>query len=169
MGDRLGFGPLIPTPSGGAKVTDSDQTFAKSADDLPPAAEHARMFARQREAHATEVLEDYVEMIADLIDGEGEARAVDLAERFGVTAATVNNTIKRLEKAGYVTSKPYRAIFLTEDGRALADRCRERHRLVYSFLVALGVDERVAAVDAEGIEHHVSTDTLAAFARYLDG
>ncbi len=55
-------------------------------------------------------------MIADLIDQDGEARAVALAERFGVTPATVNNTVKRLERDGYVTSKPYRAIFLTDDG-----------------------------------------------------
>ncbi|MCB9957521.1 MAG: manganese-binding transcriptional regulator MntR [Rhodospirillaceae bacterium] len=125
------------------------------------------MFARLREAHATEVLEDYVEMIADLIDGEGEARAVDLSERFGVTAATVNSTVKRLERNGYVTSKPYRAIFLTDKGRELAGRCRERHRLVFTFLLALGVEHDVAAADAEGMEHHVSEETLAAFEHYL--
>ena len=126
------------------------------------------MFQRLREDHAREITEDYVEMIADLIDGEGEARAVDLAERFGVTAATVNNTIKRLERNGYVTSKPYRAIFLTDQGRDLADRCRDRHRLVFNFLIAVGVDPDTAAADTEGIEHHVSEATLAVFQRFLE-
>lgn len=148
-------------------MNDPQDASRHSDDDLPPAEVHAQMFARLREAHATEVLEDYVEMIADLIDGEGEARAVDLSERFGVTAATVNSTVKRLERHGYVTSKPYRAIFLTDKGRELAGRCRERHRLVFTFLLALGVEHDVAAADAEGMEHHVSEETLAAFERYL--
>ena len=138
------------------------------ADDLPSVEDHARTFQRLREDHAREITEDYVEMIAGLIDGEGEARAVDLAERFGVTAATVNNTIKRLERNGYVTSKPYRAIFLTDQGRDLAERCRERHRLVFNFLIAVGVDPETAAADTEGIEHHVSEATLAVFHRFLE-
>ena len=64
---------------------------------LNPRHNKAEVFARLRDAHAREVTEDYVEMIGDLIAEEGEARSVALAERFGVTAATVNNTIKRLE------------------------------------------------------------------------
>ena len=136
---------------------------------LRPAADQARSFDRLRAAHAREVTEDYVEMIADLIDHEGEARAVALAERFGVTAATVNNTVKRLEREGFVTSKPYRSIFLTEQGRTLAETCRERHRLVRDFLLALGVSAEVAEADAEGIEHHVSRATLDAFRRHLAG
>lgn len=130
--------------------------------------DHAQTFRRLRDEHAREVTEDYVEMIADLIDQDGEARAVALAERFGVTAATVNNTIKRLERDGYVTSKPYRAIFLTNDGRALAEKCRERHRLVCDFLMAIGVERDVAEADAEGIEHHVSDATLDVFRAFVD-
>jgi len=114
------------------------------------------------------VTEDYVEMIADLIDQDGEARAVSLAERFGVTPATVNNTVKRLERDGYVTSKPYRAIFLTDEGRALAEQCKERHRLVCEFLIAIGVDREVAEADAEGIEHHVSEATLSVFRAFVE-
>ncbi|MEQ8394767.1 manganese-binding transcriptional regulator MntR [Thalassobaculum sp.] len=130
--------------------------------------DHAQTFKRLRDEHAREVTEDYVEMIADLIDQDGEARAVSLAERFGVTPATVNNTVKRLERDGYVTSKPYRAIFLTEDGRALADMCKERHRLVCDFLMAIGVDRDVAEADAEGIEHHVSEATLSVFRAFVE-
>lgn len=137
-------------------------------DNLPSAQEQARTFSRVRDAHTRELTEDYVELIADLIDGRGEARAADLAERFGVTAATVNNTIKRLERDGFVTSPPYRSIFLTEAGRDLAEKCRTRHQLVRDFLIALGVDRRIADRDAEGIEHHVSEETLAAFRCFVE-
>lgn len=123
----------------------------------------AKVFARLRDAHAREVTEDYVEMIADLIATEGEARSVALAEYFGVTAATVNNTIKRLERDGYVTSRPYRSIFLTEKGEELARKCRQRHEIVHDFLVAIGVPADIAEFDAEGIEHHVSHETLKVF------
>ncbi len=131
------------------------------------ASRHAERFRRVRDAHQTELAEDYVELIADLIEQTGEARVVDLATRLGVTNATVNNTIQRLQRDGLVTSKPYRSIFLTEQGQALAAESRERHRIVREFLIALGVDAETAAADAEGIEHHVSDATLDAFRSYL--
>jgi DtxR family manganese transport transcriptional regulator len=127
----------------------------------------AQDFGRVRDAHSSEIAEDYVELIADLIDTVGDVRAVDLAQRFGVTPATVNHTIKRLVRDGLVKSERYRSIFLTESGRALAERCRERHRIVRSFLIVLGIDPVTAESDAEGIEHHVSEETLAAFTRHL--
>ena len=73
-------------------------------------------FSRTRREHAKEIAEDYVEVIADLIAENGEARVVDLARHLGVTHVTVNRTISRLQKAGYVRSQPYRAIFLTPEG-----------------------------------------------------
>jgi DtxR family manganese transport transcriptional regulator len=130
-------------------------------------ARQAERFRRVRDAHQTELAEDYVELIADLIEETGEARVVDLAGRLGVTNATVNNTIQRLQRDGLVTNRPYRSIFLTEQGQELAATSRERHRLVRDFLVALGVDAETAAADAEGIEHHVSNATLSAFRSYL--
>ena len=123
----------------------------------------AQRFERIRLAHQSEVAEDYVEMIADLIEEKGEARAVDLAARFGVTAPTVNATVQRLVREGLAVSKRYRSIFLTEAGRDLARRCRERHSTVRDFLVSIGVDPETAEADAEGLEHHVSEETLDAF------
>lgn len=124
-------------------------------------------FERVREAHQSETAEDYVEMIAELIDEHGEARVVELAERFGVSHATVNKVIARLQREGLVTSRPYRAIFLTDAGRELADRSRRRHHIVCRFLIAIGVSPETAAIDAEGVEHHVSDETLAAFERVI--
>ena len=123
----------------------------------------AEDLSRTRREHAQEIAEDYVEAIADLVAETGEARVVDLAKRLGVTHVTVNRTIVRLKRAGFVTSQPYRAIFLTDKGRGLAASCKSRHETVVAFLRSLGIPERVAEMDAEGIEHHVSPDTLAAF------
>lgn len=127
----------------------------------------AAKFERIRRAHQSEVMEDYVEMIADLIAENGEARAVDLASRFGVKSPTVNATIQRLQRDGLVESKPYRSIFLTSKGVALATKCKERHELVRDFLICLGLDPQIADSDAEGVEHHVSDQTLQLFADYL--
>lgn len=133
---------------------------------------HARQHARVREAHQTELIEDYVELIADLIDAKGEARAVEVAHRLGVRQATVGKMVGRLREMGLVDSEPYRAIFLTDEGRRMAESSRERHAVVLHFLRAIGVPEETAMADAEGIEHHVSQETLEAFKRLaarLDG
>ena len=127
----------------------------------------ASKFERIRKAHQSEVAEDYVEMIADLIDETGEARAVDLAARFGVTSPTVNATIQRLQREGLVISKPYRSIFLTDNGRALAESSKKRHDVVRNFLIEIGVEPSVAEEDAEGVEHHVSPETLEKFSEFL--
>ena len=124
---------------------------------------------RTRQQHAQERAQDYVEAIADLISAKGEARATDLARSLGVTHVTVIRTVQRLRRNGLVTSLPYRSIFLTEAGRKLASKARSRHRTVVAFLEALGVSSSVARADAEGIEHHVSPETLAAFERFVVG
>ena len=106
-------------------------------------------------------------MIAGLIEERGEARAVDLAERMGVTHVSVGKTVKRLQDGGFVTSLPYRSIFLTDEGRAIAEEAKARHLLVHDFLVSIGVPDETAEIDAEGIEHHVSEATLDAMRRAL--
>lgn len=129
----------------------------------------ADRFQRTRDDHSRENAEDYVELIDSLISETGEARAVDLAERLGVSHVTVSKTVQRLQREGYVTSQPYRSIFLTDKGREVAAASRERHELVLKFLEALGVSSETAEIDAEGIEHHVSDETLQAMGRYLKG
>lgn len=133
---------------------------------LREATRQARSFEHVREAHQREVAEDYVELIADLIDVTGEARSVDLAERLGVTNATVNTTLNRLIREGLVRKERYRSIFLTEEGRRMAEFSRDRHDVVRGFLHRLGVDAETAERDAEGIEHHISAKTLDALRRF---
>ena len=123
-------------------------------------------FEQVRNARNSETAEDYTEMIADLIRNVGEARAVDLAKHFGVTGPTVNSIIRRLVRDGLVVSNPYRSIFLTDKGKILADYCKKRHEIVYDFLIKIGVNSDTAKNDAEGIEHHVSAETLSVFEKY---
>ncbi len=128
----------------------------------------AAAFRKTREAHQTEVAEDYVELIADLIDEVGEARLTEVAENMAVTMATVSKIIARLSREGLVESRPYRSIFLTDSGKAMAVETRRRHQIVFDFLRALGVDEATAEGDSEGMEHHVSDATLKIFANFSD-
>lgn len=121
---------------------------------------------KTRQARSEEIGQDYVELIDELIRSNGEARVIDIARAFGVTHVTVNRTVARLQKQGLVTARRYRSIFLTEAGQKLAARMRRRHRVVFEFLMALGVDEAIAVIDAEGIEHHVSDQTVKAFERF---
>lgn len=124
-------------------------------------------FRRIRADHSSELAEDYVELIADLIDEKGEARGSEVAMRLGVANATVVKTLKRLQDGGLVTQEPYRSIFLTGDGWKMADDGRRKHKIVEGFLLALGISEETARLDSEGIEHHVSEETLKAMARFL--
>ncbi len=112
--------------------------------------------------------EDYVELIETLITESGVARAVDLAERLSVSQVTVSRTLRRLERDGFLTAPPYRTISLTDKGAALATRSRDRHDLVFQFLVSLGVSTETAESDAEGIEHHVSAETLVAMRNWVN-
>jgi DtxR family manganese transport transcriptional regulator len=134
---------------------------------LPSEAIQARRFDKARLAQSTTVFEDYVELISDLSEEVGEARPIDIARRLGVSHATAIKTISRLKRDGFVTSRPYRGIFLTDKGKELADKVRARHRIVVDLLCALGVPREAAEADAEGIEHHVSDVTLKVFARFL--
>jgi len=129
----------------------------------------ALSFHAVREAHRHELSEDYVELIAELIERFGEARPVDIAARMGVTAPTVAKTLDRLMRDGLVERARYRSVFLTPDGAALAEACRRRHEIVVRFLIRLGVDPDTAEQEAEGIEHHVSDNTLEIFRRFAEG
>jgi DtxR family transcriptional regulator, manganese transport regulator len=132
--------------------------------------EHATLperFSHARNAQAMAVMEDYAEMISDLIAEHGEARIADIAQLMGVTHPTATKAVARLKREGLAVSRPYRGVFLTEDGATLADRVRARHRVVVDLLKAVGVPEQTAELDAEGMEHHVSEETLAAFQAFL--
>lgn len=135
--------------------------------ELPTPPVQADRFARARSAQSTALLEDYAELIADLLEQEGEARLTDMARRLGVTHATAVKALSRMKREGLATARPYRGVFLTDTGKELAARARSRHRLVVDLLLAIGVPREAAEQDAEGIEHHVCEATLEAFGRFL--
>ena len=123
-------------------------------------------FLKVRNAHKTENTEDYLELISELLTKKGEARIVDIANRLRIAQATANKTIKRLQSQGYIKKEPYRSLFLTLKGQKIASYSRKRHNTVYNFLINLGLDKKIAAADAEGIEHHVSEKTLNKMEKY---
>ena len=135
----------------------------------------AARFARTRAAHRDETGEDYVEAIAQLsaaprgAGAEPGARVKDLAVMMGVSHVTVVRIVSRLKKLGLVETTRGRPVTLTREGELLAARSRERHEVVLGFLRAIGVPEKQAAIDAEGIEHHVSEATLKAMRRAAKG
>lgn len=135
--------------------------------EMPAEPTQARRFGKARTAQSGALSEDYVELISDLLANGGEARPTDIARRLGVSHATAIKTIGRLKREGLAMAKPYRGVFLTEAGERLAERVRARHRIVVSLLLAVGVPVEAAEQDAEGIEHHVSDTSLAAFGRFL--
>ncbi|HFK5796065.1 TPA: manganese-binding transcriptional regulator MntR [Enterobacter asburiae] len=128
--------------------------------------EHVEGFRQVREAHRRELIDDYVELISDLIREVGEARQVDMAARLGVSQPTVAKMLKRLASVGLIEMIPWRGVFLTPEGEKLAQESRERHQLVESFLLVLGVSPEIARRDAEGMEHHVSEETLVKFREF---
>jgi DtxR family manganese transport transcriptional regulator len=136
-------------------------------DDDRSATVRAEAFQGVRAARRNELAEDYVELIAELIHSHGEARPVDIAAKLGVKAPTVAKALDRLARDGLITRARYRSVFLTEEGRALAQECHHRHEIVLRFLLSLGLDAETAERDAEGIEHHVSERTLALFTAFV--
>ena len=113
-------------------------------------------FRKVRNAHKTENTEDYLELIAELLNSKGEARIVDIANELSIAQATANKTIQRLHNQGFIKKQPYRSIFLTVSGQQIASKIKKRHNTVLKFLMNLGIDQKTASADAEGIEHHVS-------------
>jgi DtxR family manganese transport transcriptional regulator len=111
--------------------------------------DQAARHAQARQARAGALLEDYAELIDDLLAEGGEARPTDIARRLGVSHGTAIKTINRLKREGLAHAKPYRGVFLTEAGRALARPCAGPAPLVVDLLVAVGVPDAVAEADAE--------------------
>lgn len=124
---------------------------------------------RTRDDHATESAEDYVEAIDDIINENGSCRVEDLRKHFSVSHVTVSRILSRLDRDGWVKKEAYRPVTLTPKGKRLANKSRERHQIVLDFLMRLGVSRETAEIDAEGIEHHVSAETLEVMKKFRKG
>ena len=127
----------------------------------------AAPFRATRKHHSSEAAEDYTELIADLIESQGEARTGQIADHLGISHVTALRTIRRLQNEGYLITSPHKPVELTAKGRRLALYAKERHRLLVDFLLRIGVPPETAEIDVEGAEHHFSKTTLECIRRLL--
>jgi Mn-dependent DtxR family transcriptional regulator len=116
--------------------------------------------AKQKRGTVSE--EDYLERIYELIQKKGYARPVDIAQELSVQQPSVTKMIKMLDKRGYVRYEKYRGISLTQEGEALALSVQKRHETVEKFLRLFDIEEEIVQRDVEGIEHHLSPETIQA-------
>lgn len=128
----------------------------------------SKPFQATRSHHMSEAAEDYTELVAELIDSEGEARIGRIAERLGISHVTALRTVRRLARDGYLVAEARSSITLTPRGRRVARVARERHRILIAFLLRLGVPPEIAETDAEGMEHHISAVTLRMIRAFID-
>jgi len=104
--------------------------------------------------------EDYLERIHELIQEKGYARVVDIASSLQVTQASVTSMVQKLGELGYLNYQKYRGLVLTDKGLAVAAAIQERHAILSRFFSLFGLDPDTQSRDIEGIEHHLSPDTL---------
>lgn len=104
--------------------------------------------------------EDYLERIDALIQEKGYARVVDIASSLDVKQASVTSMVQKLAEAGYLNYEKYRGLILTDKGRAVANRIKKRHQTLSRFFSLFGLDEETQLQDIEGIEHHLSAETV---------
>ena len=108
--------------------------------------------------------EDYLERIHELIQEKGYARVVDIASSLKVKQASVTSMVQKLGEAGYLNYEKYRGLILTEKGRAVARKIQQRHETLSRFFSILGLSAETQQHDIEGIEHHLSPDTVEVLA-----
>ncbi len=105
-------------------------------------------------------VEDYLEQIHNLIESKGYARVVDIAGNLGISQASVTNMIQRLDSEGYVVYERYRGVVLTDAGRDVGEAITRRHEILTRLLSGFGINDETVHRDVEGMEHHISRQTL---------
>ncbi|HWL22723.1 MAG TPA: transcriptional regulator MntR [Ureibacillus sp.] len=108
----------------------------------------------------TPSMEDHIEQIYLLIETKGYARVSDIAEALSVLPSSVTKMVQKLDKDGYLIYEKYRGLTLTPKGERLGKRLVKRHELLEQFLRLIGVDEERIYADVEGIEHHLSWNSI---------
>ena len=120
----------------------------------------------------TPSMEDHIEQIYLLIENKGYARVSDIAEALSVLPSSVTKMVQKLDKDGYLVYEKYRGLTLTPKGVKLGKRLVQRHELLEQFLRLIGVEESLIYNDVEGIEHHLSwnsIDRIADLVQLLEG
>ena len=111
-------------------------------------------------SHPSTSAEDYLERIHELIEEKGYARVVDIASSLNVKQASVTSMVQRLDGLGYLNYEKYRGLILTEKGKEVATQIQQRHETLTRFFSIFGLDPETQRRDIEGIEHHLSPETV---------
>ena len=122
---------------------------------------------KKEEDYRTARMEDYLEVIYELIQYKGYATTIDISEYLNVSSPSVTKMVQKLNESGHLNYEKYRGIRLTDKGILVAKSIRERHGLLAEFLKIIGVDEDTANKDAEGIEHHLQPKTLGKLENFI--
>ncbi|MFZ0695609.1 MAG: transcriptional regulator MntR [Nitrososphaeraceae archaeon] len=122
---------------------------------------------KKEEDYRTARMEDYLEVVYELIQYKGYATTIDISEYLNVSSPSVTYMMQRLNDSEHLNYEKYRGIRLTDKGIRVAKNIRERHGLLAEFLKIIGVDEDTANKDAEGIEHHLQPKTLEKLEQFI--
>lgn len=117
--------------------------------------------------HINESAENYLETILVLSKSRPVVRSVDIAEELGFKKSSVSVAMKNLREKKHITVTREGYIYLTDSGKEIAEMIYERHELLSSYLVKLGVDKRIADEDACRIEHVISKESFEAIKKHF--
>lgn len=119
-----------------------------------------------REGSSTR-MEDYLEVISELVELKGYATTLDISRYLSVSAPSVTKMLQRLDDGGYLEYEKYRGINLTQKGTQIADAIRQKHGILLEFFEILGVGSDTANRDAEGVEHHLNPKTIKQLRKFI--
>ena len=112
-------------------------------------------------------MEDYLEVISELVELKGYANTIDISRYLNVSAPSVTKMLQRLDENGYLEYEKYKGINLTEKGNSLAGTIRQKHGILLEFFKMLGINHDIANQDAEGIEHHLNSQTIKQLHKFV--
>ncbi len=115
----------------------------------------------------TDRMEDYLEVIYELIQQKGYATTADISKYLNVSSPSVTKMVKKLDENRYLIYEKYRGLSLTTEGIHIAQNMQEKHSLFVEFLKMIGIDDDTAHVDAEGIEHHLHPQTIKKLEKFI--
>lgn len=133
-----------------------------------PLIESIRKVNFTQKKERTDRMEDYLEIIYELVEQKGYATSADITECLNVSAPSVTKMMRRLQSTGYLEYEKYRGIRLTQQGTDIAKNIKRKHELLTEFFRFIGVREDIANSDAEGIEHHLHAETFKKLEEFLN-
>ncbi|MDE1763965.1 MAG: transcriptional regulator [Thaumarchaeota archaeon] len=112
-------------------------------------------------------IEDYLEVISELVELKGYANTIEISKYLNVSAPSVTKMLQRLDENGYLEYEKYKGINLTQKGKAVADTVRQKHGILLEFFKMLGINHEIANQDTEGIEHHLNPQTIRQLRKFV--